>query len=78
VIIRNHLLPLIVNLHIFLHPSDLSGAIITVIKFDGKNYDLWEQAVQTALITKNKLSFIDGTITEPTDRSSAEAKAWAM
>ena len=47
----------------FLHPLDSPGAIITAIKFDGRNYELWEQAVQTALLAKNKIGFIDGTIT---------------
>ena len=60
------------------HPSDSPGPTITVIKFDGRNYELWEQAVQTALIAKNKLSFIDGIITEPTDKKYPEAQAWAM
>jgi len=33
----------------FLHPSSSPGAIITTVRFNGKNYDLWEQAVRTAL-----------------------------
>jgi len=49
----------------FLHPSDSPRAIITAIKFDGKNYDVWEQVVRTSLKSKNKLGFIDGTITKP-------------
>ena len=28
-----------------LHPSDTPEAIITKIKFNGKNYDLWEQII---------------------------------
>ena len=47
----------------YLHPSYSPGVTITAIKFDGRNYELWEQALQTALIAKNKLSLIDGTIT---------------
>ena len=50
----------------FLHPSYSPRAIITTIKFNGKNYDLWEQVVRTALRAKNKLAFIDGTLTKPT------------
>ena len=49
----------------FLHPLDFPGAIITAIKFDGKNYDFWEMAVRTSLKSKNKLSFIDGSIAKP-------------
>ena len=48
----------------FLHPFDSPGAIITSIKFDGKNYELWEIAVRTSLRSKNKLGFIDGTISK--------------
>jgi len=65
----------------FLHPLDSPGAIITTIKFNGKNYDLWEQAIRTALRAKNKLAFIDGTLTKPIlkdDTTFAEAKAWKM
>ena len=50
----------------FLDPSGSSGAMTTSIKFNGKNYDLWEKAVRTALKAKNKLGFIDGSITKPT------------
>ena len=49
----------------YLHPSDAPGAIITAIRFDGKNYELWEKAVTTALTAKNKIAFINGTITKP-------------
>ena len=51
------------------------------IRFDGKNYDPWEQAVRTALKAKNKLGFIDRKITKPTvgeGEETAEANAWDM
>ena len=50
----------------FLHPSDPPGAMITLIKFNEKNYDLLEKMVRTVLKAKNKLRFIDGSITKPT------------
>ena len=65
----------------FLHPSNLPGAILTTIRFNEKNYDMWEQAVQTALKAKNKLAFINGKITKPIMKDgvySAEANAWEM
>ena len=65
----------------YLSSSDSPGALITAIKFDGKNYDLWEQAVRTALKAKNKLGFIDGKITKPAvieGEESDEANAWDM
>ena len=65
----------------YLHPSDVPGAIITVIKFDGKNYELWEKVVSMALTAKNKKAFINGTITKPdmNKRASlAEINAWVI
>ena len=65
----------------FLHPSDSPEAIITSIKFDGKNFELWESAVKTSLRSKNKLGFINGTITKPIEmegKSLAEINAWEM
>ena len=61
------------------HPLDGPGAIITSIKFDGKNYELWNRAVTTALMAKNKLGFIGGCISklEPTT-SLAKKNAWNM
>jgi len=65
----------------FLHPSDSPGAIITSIKFDAKNYKLWESMIRTSLRSKNKLGFIDGTIQRPTmeeGKSLVEINAWEM
>jgi len=39
-----------------LHPSDMPGVTITTARFNGKSYELWEQAVQTTLKAKNKLA----------------------
>ena len=65
----------------FLHPSEGPGVMITAVVFDGKNYDLWERAVRTALKAKNKIVFIDGTLTRPTPKENeefSEADAWDM
>ena len=48
-----------------LHPSERLGVAITPVMFNRKNYDLWQQAVRTALKSKYKLGFIVGTITRP-------------
>jgi len=40
------------HLPYYLHPSDGPGVLITAVVFDGKNYDLWERAGQTALKAK--------------------------
>ena len=58
----------------FLHPSDSPGAIITTIKFNEKNYDFWEQAIQTALKAKNKLAFIEGKA--PNSITRMETNLW--
>jgi len=65
----------------FLHPLDSPTGIITTIKFDGRNYDLWEKAVITSLESKNKLGFIDGSITKPETKDgvvSDKGRAWEM
>ena len=63
----------------YLHPLDGPGAIITSIKFAGKNYELWNMTVTTALMSKNKLRFIDGSISKPEPTaSSAKKNAWNM
>jgi len=66
----------------YLSPSDSPGALITAIRFDGKNYDHWKQAVRAALRVKNKLDFVDRTITKPDttggDENLAKANAWEM
>jgi len=65
----------------FLHPSDGPGAMITAVIFDGKNYELWEQAIMTALRAKNKIAFIDGSIVRPAtkaDEEFSECHAWDM
>jgi len=49
----------------YLSPFDSPGTLVTTIKFDGKNYDNWEQLVRIVLKAKNKLGFIDRKITKP-------------
>jgi len=65
----------------YLHPSEVPGVAITIIVFNGKNYDLWQQVVRTALKAKNKLGFIEGTLKrlELKDRNDpTEYNAWEM
>jgi len=65
----------------YLHPSDAPGAIITTLKFDGKNFELWEKAVITALTAKNKAAFINGIIPKPdiaTGVRPIEVNAWVI
>ena len=65
----------------FLHPSEGPGIMITTVIFDGKNYELWERAVTTALKAKNKLGFINRTQERPEaidDEDFFENNAWDM
>jgi len=65
----------------YLHPSEGPGMMITAVTFDRKNYDLWERAVRMALRSKNKLGFIDGTLTRPEAKGGEdflETDAWDM
>ena len=65
----------------YLHPAEGPGALITAMVFDGKNYDLWAKAVKTALKSKNKIGFIDRSITKPKPKEGvgfSEYHAWDM
>ena len=65
----------------FIHPSEGSGILITAVIFDGKNYDLWQRAVRTALRAKNKLVFIKGPLKRPEkvgDQDFTETDAWDL
>jgi len=56
----------------YLHPSEGPGVAITSIIFTGKNYELWSKAVRTALKSKNKLGFIEGTLAKPTPKEEED------
>lgn len=64
----------------YLHPSEGPRMLITLEVFDGKNYELWENAVRIALKAKNKLGFIDGTLEKPEmgEGNFTEYHAWDM
>ena len=51
-----------------------------MVTFNGKNYDLWEKAITTALKAKNKLGFIDVSISKPMVKGEdmSELQAWEM
>ncbi|PKI36305.1 hypothetical protein CRG98_043331 [Punica granatum] len=45
-------------------PSDGLGTQLISCKLNGRNYNTWSQAMQTALQAKNKLIFIEGKVTQ--------------
>ncbi|XP_042012006.1 uncharacterized protein LOC121760392 [Salvia splendens] len=46
----------------FLHPSDNPGINLIQQQLTGSNYAAWSRAFSTALLAKNKLVFVDGSI----------------
>ncbi|XP_075108915.1 uncharacterized protein LOC142180748 [Nicotiana tabacum] len=60
----------------YLHPSDSPGMILVNYIFDGRSYGGWRRAVLIALSSKNKLGFIDGTISVPAV-STTSPKLWS-
>ena len=45
------------------HAENPSLVLVTLPLIGGENYLTWARAVRKALLTKNKLGFIDGTLT---------------
>ena len=45
------------------HAENPSLVLVTQPLIGGENYSAWAHAVRKALLTKNKLGFIDGTLT---------------
>ncbi|XP_050214069.1 uncharacterized protein LOC126665339 [Mercurialis annua] len=59
----------------YLHPSENPSLLLVTNVLTGPNYHSWCRAMRKALISKNKLRFIDGTIEIP-DRDHASFYAW--
>ncbi|XP_074297777.1 uncharacterized protein LOC141628548 [Silene latifolia] len=57
---------------LYLHPSESPTLSLSQIKFDGENYDLWDDAVPNGLDAKNKMAFVEGTIKQPKAESNGE------
>ncbi|XP_074334135.1 uncharacterized protein LOC141671716 [Apium graveolens] len=49
----------------FLHPSDNTGMKLVNTPFDGTSYGNWKRSMVIGLTTKNKMSFVDGTLIKP-------------
>ena len=64
---------------LFLHPGENPGAVLTSQPLVGEeNYSTWARSVRKSLIGKNKLGFIDGSITisSPLVNSPTNIQAW--
>ncbi|XP_075077247.1 uncharacterized protein LOC142163987 [Nicotiana tabacum] len=56
------------NHPLYLHPSDGPSSLALGIQLIGmENYTLWRQAMKFSLLTRNKLGFVDGSITRDTN-----------
>lgn len=63
------------------HLSEGPGVVITLTIFYGKYYDLWQKVFRTILRSKNKLRYIEGTLTKPTPKKGedlSELNAWEI
>ncbi|KAF1879902.1 hypothetical protein Lal_00022806 [Lupinus albus] len=49
----------------YIHPNENPGATIVSCLLNGGNYHRWSRAMTMALQTKNKIKFIDETLTKP-------------
>lgn len=46
----------------YLHPGENPDAVLVAPPMDGTNYHSWSRAMRRALLSKNKLKFINGSI----------------
>ncbi|XP_074352355.1 uncharacterized protein LOC141691521 [Apium graveolens] len=61
----------------FLSSNDNSNAQLGQIIFSGNNYVNWSRSVQFALGAKNKIGFIDGSLSRPDD-DSVDLQKWIL
>ncbi|XP_075643712.1 uncharacterized protein LOC142614951 [Castanea sativa] len=63
---------------LYLHHEESPGAMLVYQPLVGENYPTWARSMQMALIAKNKLGFIDGTLTlsSPMVKTSSAIQAW--
>ncbi|XP_019184395.1 PREDICTED: uncharacterized protein LOC109179345 [Ipomoea nil] len=59
----------------FLHPNENPSLILVSAVLDGRNYHPWARAMEMALLSKNKLGFVDGTIAVP-DTNDVKFPYW--
>ena len=50
---------------LYLHNGDHPGLVLVTHSLTGSNYNTWSHSMVMALTTKNKLGFVDGSISWP-------------
>ena len=56
----------------FLYPSDSSQKLVNIV-FSGRGFSNWKIVMIIALLGKNKIGFVDGTLPRPSGSSASEA-----
>lgn len=60
----------------YLHPSDNPGLSLVSCPLDLKNYLCWRRSMLIALQAKNKVVFVDGSLSKPIDEDSDDFSSW--
>ena len=60
----------------FLHHGDSPGAMIISQPLNGDNYNSWKRAMMMALSAQNKLNFVNGTLSKPSNLIDSTSLAW--
>jgi predicted YcjX-like family ATPase len=60
------------NHQLYLYHSDQPGAVLVPQPLVKDNYSTWSQSMTMALIVKNKIGFIDGSMKEPDEKKPDE------
>lgn len=61
----------------YIHPSYSSINQFVSVKFNDEDFNNWKRSKMLTLLTKNKLGFLNGTISAPAS-SSPTYKAWEL
>lgn len=61
---------------LFMHNADHPGLQLISLRLDGLNYDDWNAAMTIALDAKNKIGFVDGSLTRP-DTLAPTFRLWS-
>jgi hypothetical protein len=61
---------------LFLHHGNSPGTILVSQPVSGENYNTWSRSMIMALTAKNKIGFINGTITAPNDETLPSFNLW--
>lgn len=60
----------------YLHHSDGPGLVLVSQILTGENYAAWSRAMIIALSVKNKLDFVEGTISQPDSSNPDQLRSW--